>query len=252
MPAPRATSRILTYHSIGLRDHDMNVRPDPFRRQMEWLACHAEVITLADAADPKPGVAVTFDDGYRDNLLNAAPILRELDIPATVFIVAGRVGGMLDHDTAPETAALLTWDEIRGLEAMGFTIGAHTLTHRRLSQLDPEEQREEIAGCARSLEENLGHAPAAFAYPFGSSADYTPLSKQLVRESGFAFAVSNRYGPNGPGADRWALRRIWIDATDTLESFKAKVEGRLDLLAVLDSGAGLRARRALNRMLGVK
>jgi len=61
-------------------------------------------------------------------------------------------------------------------------------------------------------------------------------------------AVSNRYGPNPPGADRWTLRRIWIDASDSLPTFQAKVTGRLDSLALLDSGWGLRARRALNRL----
>ncbi len=68
-------SRILTYHSVGRRDHDMNVTPEAFREQMEWLAAHYEVIRLHEAAACKPGVAVTFDDGFRDNLLNAAPIL---------------------------------------------------------------------------------------------------------------------------------------------------------------------------------
>ncbi len=62
--------------------------------------------------------------------------------------------------------------------------------------------------------------------------------------------MSNRYGPNRPGADVFELRRIWIDATDTFETFQAKVAGRLDLLAVLDSRAGMFARRALNRLTG--
>lgn len=231
----------------------MNVPPGDFRAQMEWLASHAEVISLGQAAGLAPGVAITFDDGYRDNLLYAAPILDELGFPATVFVVAGRVGGMLDHDTDPVTAALLTWDEVRELESIGLTIGAHTLSHRRLSGLPEEEQRREIGGCVEVLEKELGHSISAFAYPFGSAMDYTELTKRLVRESGFAFALSNRYGPNRPGtADPWALRRIWVDATDTLATFEAKVNGRLDLLAVLDSGMGIRARRLLNWALRVQ
>jgi peptidoglycan/xylan/chitin deacetylase (PgdA/CDA1 family) len=258
-PKRRLSSRILTYHSVGLRDHEMNVRPDEFRRQMEWLVAHVPVISLREAADLHPGVAVTFDDGYRDNLTEAAPVLRELGIPATVFLVVGRLGGLLDHDAGREHAALLTWDDVGELQAMGIEVGAHGLTHRRLSVLSETEQREEIGGSKRVLEHKLGKAVEAFAYPFGSTADYTALSAALVREYGYAYAVSNRYGANHPGADRgtpaclrWALRRICIDATDTLENFGAKVEGALDLLAALDSPVGLRARRALNRWLGVE
>ena len=90
LPARTAVARILTYHSVGSRDHEMNVSPPAFREQMEWLARSANVIPLAEAAASRPGVAVTFDDGYRDNLVHAAPVLEDLGIPATVFVVAGR------------------------------------------------------------------------------------------------------------------------------------------------------------------
>ena len=239
-------ARILTYHSVGHRDHDMNVTPEAFRAQMDWLAEHARLIPLDAAVAGPDGVVVTFDDGYRDNLINAAPILEELRIRATFFIVAGRVGGVLDHDSDPETSALMTWEEVRQLESLGFAIGAHTLSHARLSHLDEEEQRAEIQGSARKLEEELGHPVDAFAYPFGSCADYDDVSERLVRESGFAYAVSNRYGVNLPGGNPWALRRIWIDATDNLDTFQAKVTGQLDALYVLDSRLGVLARRMLN------
>jgi len=242
-------ARILTYHSVGHRDHEMNVTPEAFRDQMAWLAEHARLIPLDAAQAGLGGVAVTFDDGYRDNLINAVPILEEVRIPATFFIVAGRVGGILDHDSEPETSALMTWDEVRQLESLGFAIGAHTLSHPRLSRLNEEEQRAEIEGSAHRLEKELGHPIDAFAYPFGSCADYDDVSERLVRESGFAYAVSNRYGVNLPGGNPWALRRIWIDATDNLDTFQAKVTGELDALFVLDSRLGVLARRMLNCLL---
>jgi peptidoglycan/xylan/chitin deacetylase (PgdA/CDA1 family) len=243
---PSAASRILTYHSVGARDHEMNVAPDAFRAQMEWLAASQEVITLADAADAAPGVAVTFDDGYRDNLVNAVPILREFGIPATVFVVAGRVGQLLDHDTDPDTSRLMSWDELRELASFGVRVGAHSLTHRRLALLDERTQHDEIAGCADLLRQHLGKGIDAFAYPFGTAADYSDTTIHLVQECRFRLAVSNRYGPNAPGADRWTLRRIWIDASDSLPTFQAKVTGRLDSLALLESDWGLRARNAVN------
>ena len=249
-PTPSTCGRILTYHSVGHRDHEMNVTPGAFREQMAWLAENHKVVTLAEAVQGREGVAITFDDGYRDNLTEAAPVLSELGLPATVFVVAGKLGEMLDHDDDPNTATLMTWDEVKQLEAQGIAIGGHSMTHPRLSRLTEEEQREEIGACKRRLEEKLGHAIETFAYPYGSALDYTPLTESIVKESGYAFAVSNRYGSVVPGANPWALRRIWVDRTDTLHTFCAKVTGKMDGLALLDSGPGIRARRAMNRLLG--
>jgi len=244
----RTGSRILTYHSVGERDHEMNVAPADFRRQMEWLANNCRVISFERAAAGADGVAVTFDDGYADNLLNAAPVLREFGIPATFFVVAGRAGGMLDHDTDKATASLMTWDGVRELHAQGFEIGCHTLSHPRLAQISPEQQREEIKGAKDVIEQQLGCEIVSFAYPFGSRSDYDAASVALVKEAGFCRAASNRYGVNAHGSDMYNLRRIWIDRTDSLETFQAKVDGRLDALAALDSRAGLAARRLLNRL----
>ncbi|MFA6243457.1 MAG: polysaccharide deacetylase family protein, partial [Candidatus Hydrogenedentales bacterium] len=227
-------ARVLTYHSVGNRDHEMNVTPQDFREQMTWLSDNCPVISPREAATGKPGVAVTFDDGYFDNLTNAAPVLSKLSIPAVVFIVTGRMGGMLDHDSDPDTSTLLTWEQARELQSMGVEIGGHTVTHRRLTELTDSEQDVEIGECARHLKENLLAEFPIFAYPYGSAFDYNVLSKDLTKRVGYSLAFSNRYGCVRPGDDPWELRRIWIDATDPLESFQAKVEGRLELLACLE------------------
>ena len=120
------------------------------------------------------------------------------------------------------------------------------MTHARLSGLDEGAQREEINGSFARISEELNAPPAGFAYPYGSALDYSPSTVAIVQECGFSYAVSNRYGPCDDG-DRFTARRIWIDRTDTLEFFRAKVEGRLDRLRILDSGPGILARRMLNR-----
>jgi peptidoglycan/xylan/chitin deacetylase (PgdA/CDA1 family) len=247
-PSPRPPSRILTYHSVGQLDHAMNVTPTNFAEQMAWLADHAPLNTLDEAADATPGVAVTLDDGYRDNLTNAAPIMLRHKVPGVVFVVAHKLGDLLVTDAEPWHGRLMTWDEVRELSAMGIAIGGHSLTHPRLSHLSPERQREEIVGSCRKIAEELGQPVRYFAYPYGTSADYDDTSVALTKEAGCDVACSNRYGYNVAGCDRYTLRRIWIDATDTLETFAAKVEGKLDALGVLDSRAGMFARRMLNRV----
>lgn len=248
-PKRRGCSRILTYHSIGYRDDEMNVTPENFRAQMAWLTKNYPVIRLEDAATGAEGVAVTFDDGYRDNWMNAAPVLQHFSIPATVFVVTGGMGKMLPHDKNPLTSVLLTWDEAARVQEAGVEIGAHSVTHARLSELDERGQRWEIGRSARQIQKHLGVLPRAFAYPYGSILDYNEMSKILVAEFGYMIGVTNRYGVNYPDCDPLELRRIGIDSTDTLERFQDKVTGRLDPLAVLDTKTGARARRLLNRLL---
>ena len=245
-PAP---TRILTYHSIGHRRYEMNVTPEAFAEQIAWLAEHHQVIPLADAAQGTPGVAITFDDGYRDNLTNALPILEQHACTATIFAVSGCLGGTLPFEKEPESGALLTQDELREAAARGLAIGGHTRSHARLSQLDPEAQEAEIAGCRSDLEQVLGAPVTAFAYPYGAALDYDATSVRLAEQAGYTLACSNRYGPVHPADGPFAIRRIWIDSTDTLASFQDKVSGRLDFMRLQDSPLGIRARRWLNRGL---
>jgi peptidoglycan/xylan/chitin deacetylase (PgdA/CDA1 family) len=225
----------------------MNVTTEDFQAQMQWLATNKHVISLEDAAEGRPGVAITFDDGFRDNLLNAAPVLHHLEFPATVFVVVDRIGKCLDDEADPDQGALMSWHDLKDAMSMGIQLGAHTMTHQRLSHLDEVEQAHEIMASRKQLQERLNIDVPAFAYPYGSYADYNEHSLHFVHEAGFRYAVSNRYGPNTGRSDRFNLRRIWIDATDDLETFKAKVDGRLDMLTLLDSPTGLRMRQWLNR-----
>lgn len=249
LPRHALCSRILTYHSIGFRRHDMNVTPAVFRVQMEWLAHNAAVISLDEAAAGRPGVALTFDDGFADFQEYAAPVLEDLGLPAVIFLVAGRMEGLMDDELDAENGRLLSWEVVRALEARGFEFGAHTLNHRRLAGLSEEEQRLEIAGCQTLIRERLGHPATAFAYPYGSVLDYNDASIRLAREAGFRYALTNRYGFNRPGDNLWTLRRIWIDASDTLKTFQEKIVGRLDMLRLLDSRTGARMRRAFNSLV---
>lgn len=244
---PLPHGRILTYHSVGARAHEMNVSPEAFRAQMRWLADRCEVLPLETVARESRGLAITLDDGYLDNVRNALPILREFGLHATVFLATGRMGGFLDHDVPCADANVMTWEDARQWLDAGLAVGAHTRSHPRLSRLAPEEQRAEICGSRDDIEANLGLLPDTFAYPFGSAADYDAHSVEIARMAGFSLAVSNRYGVNGPDADPFTLRRIWIDASDDMRMFIAKVTGRLDLLACLESPLALALRRRLNR-----
>ncbi len=248
-PSP---ARILTYHSVGHRRYEMNVTPEAFAAQMAWLASNQKIISLESAATGGAGVALTFDDGYRDNLINALPILEHYGFPATIFVVSGCLGATLPREKEPDSGRLLSAEELREAASRGLAIGGHTRQHPRLATLSPEHQMEEIAGCKADLEAILEFPIRTFAYPYGSALDYDVESVAAVRRAGFELAFSNRYGPVHVDDGPFAFRRIWIDSTDTLKSFEDKVSGRLDALRLQDSALGIRARRLLNAWMGTR
>lgn len=241
--------RILTYHSVGDRDHPMNVSPKDFDRQMAWLSDNQNVQNVETIIGGENGVAISFDDGYRDNFTNVFPVMAKRGLPWTVFVVTGRLGGWLDHDAAVDAARLMSEDELLELVGHGVSVGGHTQTHARLSSLPVDAQRQEIFDCFASLCEFGVEAPG-FAYPFGSSLDFDQTSMRLVEEAGFAYALSNRYGSVVPESVPWCVERIWIDRTDTFETFQQKVSGELDGLRWLDSRAGIGLRRVVNNFIG--
>ena len=102
----------------------------------------------------------------------------------------------------------MTVDELRALARRdGVTIGAHTRTHRGLAYAPAADQAGEVRASAADLERWLGRRPDQFSYPFGvPGADVSAVSRQVVRDAGFAWAVVNAPGPLA-GADPLALPR---------------------------------------------
>jgi peptidoglycan/xylan/chitin deacetylase (PgdA/CDA1 family) len=152
--------------------------PDDFRRALEVL-----LDSFGPALDPssigpsfvppdRPSVLVTFDDGYRDNLEAAAPIMAEFDVRMLLFCVTDRIVGTGTARRAGRPtphADYLTWAEVVELQRLGHVLGAHTRSHRRLSDLAAAEAAAEVVGSLVRVREMAGPeaAPPAFAYPFG-------------------------------------------------------------------------------------
>ena len=176
-----------------------------FAAEMEWLRRSGfRAITplqLFDALElgkrlPANPVLITFDDGYRDVLWNAAPTLRRLRMPATAFIISGRVS---DGDPS-----FLTWPELRRLESLGFTIGSHTVHHLELTLLPPREAYGELVASRESLEDRLHRRVQWFAYPAGrTNAEVV----RLVRKAGYVLAMTTQGGIVQHAAQPFLLHR---------------------------------------------
>jgi peptidoglycan/xylan/chitin deacetylase (PgdA/CDA1 family) len=198
--------------------------PMNFDEQLTYLEQHGYTVVDLDAMlaglyggplPPKPAV-ITFDDGF-ENQMQAFAILKKHHMKATFYIInggaqsrwcigAGRRYGDPLQPKAGCGDAYLTWDQVRELDGSGLiTIGAHTLDHENLAGLTPAEQRTEIFDSKAGLEQELGHPVRHFAYPYGA---YNPTTIQLVREAGFATAVTTLPSSyQAPGLE-FTLRRV--------------------------------------------
>jgi len=273
---------VLAFHRVN--DDDDPFMPalptGVFAARMEHIARHYTVLTLEELVDrvrrgrvPSKALALTFDDGYRDNLTHAAPILARYGLPATIFlttgcigtreilwfdrlalalkttrqphlrladgsvlrlastvdrlqavrVVLGRLKGLPDAERRETFEQLLrdlgssplgdpkrlmlSWDEVEVLRGLGFSVGAHTVSHPILSRLSPAEARREINESKIAIERALGTRPRAFAYPNGGAEDVNELTVRLVGDAGFICAVTTRRGLNTARTPLLELRR---------------------------------------------
>lgn len=285
---------ILMYHRVnepGFDPWELAVTPAHFDDQLAWLKRHRTVLPLAEFAErhgqgrlPRDAVAITFDDGYACNGLNAAPLLASHGLPATVFLTTGAISAshefwwddlerivvgapstamdleidgqplafdlgpagsvtapnaqrrsaytelwkamrLLDPvvrrdllgdlarrhgmaETARPTHRSMTTAEVRALAGGGvISFGAHSINHPALSELSREEQQVEIVTSREVCAALIGAAPTTFAYPFG---DYSDVTVDVVREAGFAVAVTTDADVVRKDADHLRLPRLQV------------------------------------------
>lgn len=220
---------ILMYHAVGADDEPAGrfiVPRRSFERQMRALARRRRVLALDELValhrthrlPPPRSVVITFDDGYQDARVLAAPTLARLGLPATLFLVSTRVGEGKVWEGEGELAQrpLVSWEDVEELRENGFEIGAHTRTHPVLTELRPKKLDAEIAGSRTDLAKRLDAPPTAFAYPYGK---WNLAAAEAARRAGFSSACTIRAGRNGPATPLHALRRTEIRGTESRMRF---------------------------------
>jgi peptidoglycan/xylan/chitin deacetylase (PgdA/CDA1 family) len=259
------TLRVLMYHKVNdLTPNPTTVPTDVFAEQMALLGqlgytpVSLEAVRdhyVSGAVLPEGAVLITFDDGYRDNLENAVPVLRQHGFPAVLFVPIGYLddGRPLPHEELLHTLGVrnptLDWDELGELERAGVRVESHGIGHWPLSELDPAEALREIAISKLRLEERLGREVEAYAFVKGSQADFRPEHASLVQQAGYKLAFTSVSGANSPSTDRYRLRRYNVEPYPA-RTFELVLAGACDLIAVKDTVLGTHARRALNAALG--
>jgi peptidoglycan/xylan/chitin deacetylase (PgdA/CDA1 family) len=225
-PHPRAGGRILCYHSVGTPQWGVNdVTPRQFRAHLEQaLRAGFRFVPAEEIARTGGGprdLAVTFDDGLATVASNAAPILEELGVPWTLFVVSDWADGR--HPFAPEL--LLGWRDLEKLAARpGVTLGSHSASHPRFSLLPREQALRELTESRRVLREKLGLPFDSFAIPLGQSGDWTPDCGRLAREAGYAVIYAQAEETRTEGT----VARTFVGRFDGERIFRAALRGAFD------------------------
>ena len=225
------------YHMISrqkpkMRFNKLRVGPEEFERQIRWLYENGwTFITMSQIHSniPRKSVAITFDDGYRDNFLAADKVLQKFNARATLYLVVDRHDRDWssykkphhDEQELMHEPKLLDNDVEQMLSSGRWELGAHSITHANLLTSETETKRNEIHSSRTQLEEIFEVKVSSFAYPFGlfSSADI-----DVVNTSGFASAVTTEQGiTDQVWQERFQLKRIKVSGKDGLRSFQLRM-----------------------------
>ena len=242
-----ARLRALIYHDIAPQEQER------FASQLRWLAQSWTFVSpqrfaammRGDETIKGANLLLTFDDGFASNRRVADEVLNPMGIQALFFVVsafvdlvegddyrafiASHIWPELTPETVPAHWCNMSWDDLCYLLEAGHTIGAHTLTHTGLSELQQVNELEiEIIDSANVLEGNLGVKIEHFAYPFGDLASFSPSALAVARQR-FSFIYTGLRGDNARGAPCWALRRDAISPANSFGLISAFLEGGADI-----------------------
>ena len=214
---------ILMYHKVdelpsGVRTRGNFVSPTRFTEQMDaLLAWGYRTISFEQWLDYRQGAGsplpdkpliLTFDDGYTCFDQHAWPVLRARGMSATVFLVAGQIGGVNAWEQHEVCLSLLDATRIRALQREGVHFGSHGVAHRPLARLSRDQAFQELARSRWALGELLGREVNVFAYPFSNQ---NAEVRRLAKQAGYRCAVRGKGRMNRPRTDPFGLRRIKIE-----------------------------------------
>lgn len=217
---------VLMYHSVSSERDDpyqVTVSPQRFEQQMRWLRTRrlrgvsmAELVDAAAGGHARGLVGLTFDDGYRDFLTEAMPVLMKLGFTATVFVLTGHLGETNYWDRPGPEKALLTADEVCRIAAAGFEIASHGVDHVALESSTDAVLATEVRQSRAHLQNLLGARVRGFCYPYGS-VDARAVA--AVQDAGYDYGCAIW---RSAGMGRHAMPRTYIHNGDSPWRMEAK------------------------------
>jgi peptidoglycan/xylan/chitin deacetylase (PgdA/CDA1 family) len=208
---------------------------ETFREEMAWLkktGWRGLDVSEALKYPAAPSVCISFDDGCETDLIAAAPILSEFGFNATFYLTAGFLN----------TRGYLNDNQVRELDAQGFQIGCHSMTHPYLSDLAEPELKREIGDAKVAIETILGHNIEHFSCPGGR---YNQRTIEVAKRAGFVTVANSEFHSNSPRTSPFELGRVAIQRNLSLDNFGATCRGRGLWKKRLQNEARRSAQRAL-------
>lgn len=201
------------YHRLNRVDPStsLTISPESFSRQVDWLERKSFQFLSLDEVVKRPKanlgervVALTFDDGFRDNYENGFSLLVRRRKSAALFLVVDWIG----------QKDFVSWSEIRELADSGITMGSHSLSHRWLPNImDERELDDEILGSKKIIEDRLGREVRHFCYPVGGVDER--VAERVKRAGYMAAWVAGAKPSVAISEPLLCLRRIKVGRRDS-------------------------------------
>lgn len=213
---------VLYYHAVDPNHpgEELYVSPTQLREQLQLIKSLGYTsLTIGEVNDyiknnksiPEKSILITFDDGYRDNYTYAFPILKELDIKATIFVITSGT----DNDNY-----YLSSGEIKEMSDYGIDIESHTVNHPHLDTLSYENQLNELKNSKAEIENITKKEVFSVAYPYG---DYNEDTKRATMDAGYSIAFTTDSGLANKTDNPVALKRIYVNSTHSIDIFKDRL-----------------------------
>jgi len=176
------------------------VSPQAFARQMFMLKllgfrglCMSALLPYLTGELRGRVVGITFDDGYLNNLVHAAPVLKRLGFTSTCYVVSDLLGGhnAWDQELGVAKAQLMNQAQIKEWVELGQEIGSHTCSHARLQNTSQAQATDEIERSKHDLQALIGAEVQQFCYPYG---EYCAEHVSMVRQAGYTCATTTKRG----------------------------------------------------------
>ena len=180
---------VLLYHSISDDNSRMSLKVNIFENQIKYLKNNGYTSINFDEIDQsaKKQIIITFDDGYKDVLVNALPILKKYDFKATCFFVTNLIGQDNSWDSNKKNFSkkeTINFNDINNWISSGMHIGSHSHNHLDLTKISEKNLLNELEFSKKILEDKFNTINDIFCYPYGKVNQYVyTLTKKIYNKA---------------------------------------------------------------------